>query len=307
MKPENTPVSSYDAKIQKVEAIVSQFNQAQKIQKVDEGSFRSKLEALGATTNEALSYLTVEDLFHGPNPTSLPPVLARQIVAILKEKSEDKGQEKPAWISARMVDRMRYDQLLAHYDPDDANPVSRKLTDLSKGEPCIVFLPTGGVDQETSCMLLLEIRKGYSGRPNGIVQVGTSFRKIHKVGENPDRVFEENPLYKGRALRPDGTCDQLNRSWNDVSMEIRQLFWLAINETQEFGLVNIDRAHQALDLALTKAVSLIKVRYPQAAAMLEEKTEEGAAPTLKIKAGKASKPTNIENGNNSPFGIGKDA
>lgn len=297
MNTENQVASAYDAKLARAEAIVSEFNTANPKLKVV-GDITETIKRLGGSTVEALRFFSAEDLTS--EIPSLPKVTARQIVAALQEERETKKpEEKPAWVSPRMVDRMSYEQLLGHYNPDEDDAVSRKLKDLSKGEGFIVFLPAGGVDVETSTSLLKEIRKGFKARPNGVIEVAGSFRRIHKVGVNPTVTFEENPIYKGRALRPDGSCDQLNRSWAGVKLAIRQLIWIVINETKECPPpVDIEKAHTLLDFALTNAEVPLKLRYPKAATLFEELALEGKLPTLKLKAGKASSPMNETN---NPF------
>jgi hypothetical protein len=119
-------------------------------------------------------------------------------------------------------------------------------------------------------------------------------KPLYRVGEKPDNLVDENPLYPGRALRPDGTCDQLNRSWAGVSLKIRQLAYLAVKETKEH-LVGTISAHDTLDHALalsTQAWEWLSSRYPKAAMLYAEKEKQGTLPTLKIELGKQTNKPN---------------
>ena len=65
-------------------------------------------------------------------------------------------------------------------------------------------------------------------------------------GDKKKEMVDENPIYAGRPLRPDGTCDQLNRSWEGVPLAIRQIIHIAINDTREL-MVSHTAAHDLLD------------------------------------------------------------
>lgn len=289
--PVSNTLSGYDSKIQRAEAIVSALNKIRST--VPEGELLRGIQTLGGINEEALTFLKEEDLTE--QIPSLPKLIARQIATIFQEKTKEKTE--PKHISARKAERMRFEQLLGHYNPEETNPVSQKLKELSKSAPIIVFLPTGGVDVETSTMLLKEIRARLAPRPNSMIEVNGVYQRIYRIGENPELVYDENPLYPGLPLRPDGTCDQLNRSWRSIDHKVRQFLWLAVSETKEIH-VTIDKAHDILDKALQpNCLKHFKQRYQETAIKFQELAEDEILPQLKIRGRKAYYP----NQNNNPF------
>jgi hypothetical protein len=125
------------------------------------------------------------------------------------------------------------------------------------------------------------------------------------VGELPENYADENPLYRGRPLRPDGTCDQTNRSWEGVPLEVRQFIAFAaeyhdgIDVTGKGGL---DRAHQAMDMALAlDALEKLRKRYPEIAIDFDEDKKLGKLPTLQIPLGQ---PIAAQEVGGDPFPVG---
>ena len=101
------------------------------------------------------------------------------------------------------------------------------------------------------------------------------------MGELPDAIADENPLYKGRPLRPDGTCDQTGRSWDGIPIEIRQLIRIAVN-TDDLE-VSHENAHNIIDVALKPdASTILRQRYQKAAAEFAKLSKTGNLPKLVI-------------------------
>lgn len=302
--PVSTSLSGYDTKLEKAEAIAQAFNNAQE---PEDGTkipqVTKNLVQLGGINEETLALFREEDLMDAFK--SMPRIIARQIVEVFQTKKpaeEKKGEEESShYISKRKASRMRFEQLLGFYQPGEFDAVSEKLNELARSQPIIVFLPEGGVDVKTSSELLKEIRAGFGPRPNLLIEVNGNYRTIHKVGENPDIIYQENPLYPGRPLRPDGTCDQLNRSWEGVPKNVRQFIWLAVNKTQELKL-NVLQAHDILDLCLEENPwNYFKTRFQKTAILFQELAENEELPKLRIRNGKASQIKKIQS--NSPFNI----
>ncbi len=244
--------------------------------------FSGKLKELGATTEEGLRLLTWEDL---EKDCALPRIIAKQVAEVFRVKPEE---PKVTHTSARMAERMGPGELLGRYNPQEEDAVAKRLLDLSKGQPCIVFAD-GVVDAETSGTLLDEIRRGFPPRES--IVVGGVPRRIYKVGERPDNLVDENPIYPGRPLRPDGTCDQTNRSWAGVPLSTRQLVRLAV-EAGEIK-VSIDKAHDILDMVMgtwegeegATRMSKLMTRFQKAGLRYQELKGTGNLPTLRIPLG----------------------
>jgi hypothetical protein len=164
---------------------------------------------------------------------------------------------------------------------------------VTKGQPCIAFDANGNVLVEASAKEVKALRDGFD--PRDSVNVDGIPVKLFRVGERPRDLLDENPLYRGRPLR-DGECDQTNRSWDGVSEVVRQLLWIAVNDTFEVTIDQLKTAHDMIDMAMTPdAEKRIRNRFKKTSLRHDELKAEGKLPTLKIARGGSSR-------KNNPFG-----
>lgn len=252
---------------------------------IDPQQFLNCIKASGGTSEERLKALSYEDILVClPETNGVKPVIiAKALAKIFRGKDESISTEEKRPVSKSKASKLSTEELLQHYDPEDGDStIATRLKELSRGYKCIVFTDEKEVDVLTSKKLLSEIRKGFSGRES--IEVNDKTYKVYHVGEIPDNYVDENPLYPGRPLRPDGTCDQLNRSWEGVPLNIRQFIRIAINSNE----LKIDRekAHDILDLALNKDLKSLRRRYSKAALAFDELEKTGDLPKLKILLGK---------------------
>ncbi len=186
-------------------------------------------------------------------------------------------------MSERKADQMSHGELLGRYTPDDDNAVCRKLRNLAKGAPFIVYDDNGTVNVAVSAKLLSELRKGFPPRPH--YSEGGKIRKLYCAGEQVDTTADENPIYRGRPLRPDGTCDQTGRSWDGISQEVRQL----VAVINQHGGITIDQAHTLMDLATTvpseEAFTRLSNRHPGSRLAYDEAKKLGKLPILRVELG----------------------
>ena len=300
---------SYEDRIDAALAAIKQHNETvggeEKPGYVNPDAFIACVKASGGSNEERLAALSHEDLlacmpsYHMNGIEVKPRVLAKNIAQIFRS-NQPQGSEEKRPVSGKKADKMTPKELVEAFDPEDySNPVGQRLATMSKGEKFIVYTDGRVVDVETTFRLLSEIRGGYPGRDD--VNVGSQVKRVYKVGELPEAYADENPLYRGRPLRPDGTCDQTGRSWEGVSQEIRQL----VRVTMDVGElnVNLETAHAALDMAVTdNARTKLRDRYRKAAIKYDELAKTGRLPQLKIALGSP-----IEGGSESksPFSQGK--
>jgi hypothetical protein len=254
---------------------------------IDGAEFEKKLKKLGGTTEANLKECTWEDLEN----CGLPRILARKVAALFRTEVKTQLGEGD-FISEKRAARMAPLYLIQQYKVGESDtPVAKRLIELSKGKAFLV-LQGGSINVEESHKLLQEIIKGYEERE--IVVIDDRPFKPVRIGDKKKEMVDENPIYRGRALRPDGSCDQLNRSWDGVSAVVRQVIYVAINDTREI-VVSHTVAHDLLDKALASdSEKTFRQRYPKASTRLDELVEEGKAPTLKIALGSATR-------SNDPF------
>lgn len=282
---------TYENKIERARQLVEEHNQALPESPVDFEKFFSELKKAGGTSEETLKACSFEELAD----MGLPKLLARRVAAIFRE-SDDSSSRRPV-ISSHRVQGMSVAELVTNYDPREAeNPVGKRLTELSKSKPCIVFNGDGTVNIESSVQLINEIRDDYPAR-EGFAVDGIP-QPLYKIGERLVQLGDENPLYPGRLLRPGEECDQTNRSWEGISHTLRVLLHLAVTRTHELRIESIQQADAAMDLALAEdGEKKTRRLYPNASILFDDLKSKGTLPTLKIARG------GLTSGQKSPFAI----
>jgi hypothetical protein len=260
---------------------------------VDPQKFISCVKASGGTSADRLSQLSHEDILEclpgvtGPDQSLVKPrILAKAIAAVFRSKEVDPTlpvEDKKRPVSAKKADRMTPRELVEAFDPEDYNnAVGSRLAVVSKGEPFIVYTDARAVDVETTLKLLMEVKQGYKGRED--VDVAGAVKKVYKLGDLPENYADENPLYRNRPLRPDGTCDQTGRSWEGIPLNVRQMVRVAMDEGELN--VSLEQAHNTLDLVMQpEAFNKLRQRYRKSAIAFDEQAKTGSLPTLKIELG----------------------
>jgi hypothetical protein len=278
---------SYNDRIEAALAAIKQHNEAVggegKPGFLDPDSFIQCVKASGGTSEERLSALSHEDLLacmpEGPHGVK-PRVLAKDIANIFRSNANAPKVEDKRPISGKKAEKMTPRELVEAFDPEDySNPVGVRLAAITKGEKFIVYSDGRIVDVESTFKLLTEIKAGYPGRDD--LDVNGAIKKVYRIGELPENYADENPLYRDRPLRPDGTCDQTGRSWEGVDLAVRQLVRVAM-DTGELKVTH-ELAHNTLDAVMEKdALKKLRSRYRKAAVQFDELAKTGDLPTLKI-------------------------
>ena len=285
---------SYDLKIQSARKVIDEHNgNVDKEDQIDFEQFTQILRKSGGSSEEALKAASWEDL----QECGLPKIMARRLTYLFRQDGDGKTT-KSTYISEKKVVGLSYKELVERYNPKDVkNPVGKRLRDLSDGKKCVVFNDDSKVNVEETVKLLEDII-------NGLPEVETAFVcnrpfPVYSIGERPDFYVEENPIYPGRPLRSNETCDQTGRSWQGVLTDIRQLLNLTI-DTGELAIETVSDAHDILDKVLSKDSSIdsFRARYPEASKIYDEKSKIGQLPLLKIKVGEQGCTGN----KNNPFG-----
>jgi hypothetical protein len=273
-----------EEKLDRARGLIQEHNQMLAdlgVKPFDADEVLRKIRLQGGTSEARLRRFSYEDIltcfFISDQTQSLPTVLAKEIAALFRDED---GKKRPVGVSR--AERMIVEELLAAFDPDEpGSPVGRRLKEISKGKAFLVYDESGGVDIKTSRTLLAEVRGGYAGRRE--VLVDGTVRPVHKVGETPDRLVEENPLYPGRPLRPDGTCDQTGRSWQGIPLAVRQFLRLGVGDGV-LKITTVRAAHDLIDEALQdEALVKLQARYRAVALRFNALKKEGKLPTLRLR------------------------
>jgi len=290
---------SYDSKIAAVREVVEQHNSnvTDNFNKVNFSPFLEKLRNMGGSSEETLKAVSWEDL----QECGLPKIMARRISYVFRQDSDDNDGTSSAYVSTKKASMLTFKELIERYNPKDVkNSVGKRLRDLSDGKAVIVFNDNGGVNVKASVDLLNDIM-------NNLPEVETAFVggrpfPVYKIGDRFDVYADENPLYPGRVLRSEETCDQTGRSWKGVAQDVRQLLYIAVQISKELGVRTAADASDVLDKVMAQDCTLdsLRSRYPHASKQYDGLLNIGSLPRLKIKLGGSS-----NSKSNNPFGSDK--
>lgn len=249
---------------------------------IDPGYFITCIKAMGATSEERLSQLRWEDILEClPKEPVKPILLAKALADIFRAGGKYEPKEMAKAPPAKKAAHMSPEELVTAFDPEEYDSqVGKRLATMSRGEPFLVYASGRLVDIQTTLKLLLEVKQGFPGRTDVDIP-GRGVVKVYRLGELPENYAEENPLYRNRPLRPDGTCDQTGRNWEGVPRSIRQLVRVAmdIGELK----VSLETAHNVMDMVMGEDVwARLRNRYRKAAVQYDNLSQIGSLPPLKI-------------------------
>jgi len=211
----------------------------------------------GATTAQHLASLSYEEIeraytqartfkFKKPETSVVAPIFLNKDIARIFRAGLPAAPEA---VGKKKAYTMTEEELVVAYTPGTTTPVSERLRDISKGKPFIIFNEGGSVMVTPTLDLLKELQKGHEARK--AYQYGQQVYTPYPVGQMPPELADENPLYPGNPLRPDGTCDQTNRSWASVPLELRQFCRIAWGGK----ITSINEAHTILDRVMSSLSS----------------------------------------------------
>lgn len=272
----------YDEKINSAIQIINKYNestlhiQAKKqylestpTQIPSPDKFKNDLVLMGGTTEEALSLLSWEDLRDG---CKLPLLLAKQIANIFR------SPESPTKIKVKDISE---EELFKHYAPEKHNnSIGMQLKKLSGGRKCVVFNDDNSVDVKMSARLLREL-EDYGERDT--VLVNSVRVEVYKIGEIPNKIFVENPLFIGKPLRSDNSCTETDFIWSPKLDVIRTILYLAIRETKELSIRTHVDAVNIIDLVdHQNGENRVRMRYKTASVLYDKLKKTNRLPSMML-------------------------
>lgn len=293
----------YAACIAETEKLIDEHNktlegdESTKLYTLDKKRFFTNLKITGGTTINRLSSLSWEDIlelcsynYSGVEPPA-PRLLAKAIASVFRSYAKSStsvttGAGQIGWsgkaLSKKDAQRASITELLTAYQPEGFadNPVTERLKELSRGQPCLVFSKDGKVNIEASANNLEAIRQGLGAV--GHVYLEGQFFPTYLVGENPLKFLEENPFYPGRPLRPNGICPNTGYNMAQLSLPVRQFIWLAVKANKISSVQ--DKVVDLLDRLTeeTQPMLFLQRRYPEIAKDFSTLEGLGRLPTLKV-------------------------
>lgn len=190
-------------------------------------------------------------------------------------------------------------ELIRQYNLRNPGLVGDVLNERAGGGAFLVFtdLNMTHLDAEASAKRLSAIQDGVP--LSAFVMVGGVPVAPVRVGEKPEKLLEENPLYPGQPLGEDETCLVTNESWKGVPHDVRALLNLAVADgtlralNPEIARGVIEEAHGP------EALAKFTRRYQRTAARLAQMTAS-ERPSLKIRWG-AERRLHVEDLGPAPY------
>lgn len=294
---------SYNDRINAAQEAIRQHNEAifeslddkrkesvPKLGHIDSNKFILNIKLCGGTSEDRLSDLSYEDILEclpdgGMIDSKIKPrILAKEIAKIFRKKDTEETSKN--LVSNKKAEKLTLRELIEAFDPEEVtNAIGLRLAAIAKNAKFIVYLNGRNVDVDSTFKLISEIKSGYPGRDDIIVN--GDIKKVYALGELPENFAEENPLYRNRPLRPDGTCDQTGRSWEGVDMQLRQFVRLAM--TMNELNVTHEVAHNILDILMgDNPKEKLQQRYRKTAIAFDQLLKMSNLPVLKIVLNKQS-------------------
>jgi hypothetical protein len=171
------------------------------------------------------------------------------------------------------------------YKPAKSNRISHALEKrYGKYGKFIAFRPSSTeVATEETIDYITDLEQGFE--PEDSIMVDGELVRLYGVGEVPNNIVDEDPLFPGYPLKRDrSTVNRIN--WKGVSQEVRQFMRLLVEE----GEVDPDKRSERrviMDL-LSAGFNQLKETYPETFMTYREKKELDDLPKLRLPVGSTS-------------------
>ena len=195
-----------------------------------------------------------------------PDLLALQTRFGIKVRLEDLGIE----------------ELLPYYKPGKPNRVHQALEKrYGKYGQFIAFRPSSTeVATEETIDYVTDLEQGFD--PEESIMVDGELVRLYGIGEVPNNIVDEDPLFPGRPLKRErSTINRIN--WKGVSQDVRQFIRLLVEDEE------IDPGRKSERRAIMELVSMsldeLKETYPGTYMAYREKKELDELPKLRLPVG----------------------
>jgi hypothetical protein len=189
---------------------------------------------------------------------------------------------------------------LEDYDPKRTdNPITAVLKERFGNSKVIVFKPDSSeVDIEATANYIADLEQGFGEEE--LVESEGEMVKLYKVGQIPDQVVAEDPIFIGAPLKRDRSI--IGRyNWADVDLESRQFIRLAVEE-REIDPEDRRDVREVLKIA-SEGVKALKEEFPEVSVIFREKKNLNKLPSLTMTMNQVS---SYESSSvNNPFAINR--
>jgi len=190
------------------------------------------------------------------------------------------------------------EKLLEDYDPrKSSHPITKALKERYGSKSVIIFKAESEVvDLEATSDYIADLEQGYEEQDT--FEVDGRLQRIYPVGQVPDQMVEEDPLFLGSPLRK-GRSIKNRMNWNGVDGEIRQFCRIMVEQDE----IDPNDKHDVRNLVsdIKDGFNNLASQYVDIELTYRDLKKRGTLPVLKMSLQEA---TSTLKGND-PFGINR--
>jgi hypothetical protein len=183
-------------------------------------------------------------------------------------------------------------QIVGSYSPKIRNMVYVFMGQIQKSVgdvPIVVINADGSVNAELTAKYVLTLQEGFPPAENDIFYEDGKAYQVLKVGVDAQSVYDADPLDSSRAV-PNNNMGIGRINWKDVSLDVKQMVYLAVHETHELSSDNESQVARLRDHIKKETTRMdLQGDFPQAYTMYNEKARTGALPTLRIQLSRSAR------------------
>lgn len=184
-------------------------------------------------------------------------------------------------------------QIVGSYSPKIRNmpylfmgQIQRSLGDV----PIVAINADGSVNPELTAQYVLSLQEGRDLAEDDIFYDDEAKPyQLVKVGVDAQSVYDADPLNSSKALQQNGMGSG-RIHWGPVSLDVRQMVFLAVNETHELNPSDNGQVARLRD-HINKDTTRMTLQgdYPLAYTLYNEKLRTGALPTLRVQIARSAR------------------
>ena len=151
------------------------------------------------------------------------------------------------------------------------------------GTAIVVINNDGSVNTDLTTKYVMSLEEGFPAPDDGVYtdDSGSPYQ-IVRVGVDAQSVYDSDPIVPGKAL-PKNNIGTGRVNWNSVSLEVRQVAYLAVTQTGEINPTNDSHLAWLRDHIKSGSNRLVfHGQAPRAITAYNEALRTGSLPTLRV-------------------------
>jgi hypothetical protein len=287
---------SYQHKLSCVISIIENYNKeiddSEKSYRIDVPEFIRRLKNKIGVTESSVKAASWEDI----EKCGIPAVLARECSNVFRDKvkidvenqsirNNIKVTNEKEIAEKKKVAKMAPVYLLQAYQPGVSDEISKRLKCLSQGRKFIALGErtihvTRSLHNLQEIIKISENPEGEGVVPPTTYNEGGRIKKLYSIDELTNGLME-SPLFPGSPLNDVEYDEKIGRSWKGVSLEARQVIYLAVTRSKEIDNKNFPNNHEIYEVAQNGGIHVLRSIFPKAYALFLKLKDVDDLPELK--------------------------